>query len=351
MSLYLVPPGQRIKTIRGKRYPNRVYWVRGTIGGRDVEVSAKTANEAAAERFARELERRIAEGRLPAPGEAVTFADAVRLYKAYRDPSKADVARLDKLAAILGPKLLPAVQHAHLVEAANTLLPNRAPGTRNREVMVPAATVMHYAADNGLCKWLRVKRFKEPKPATRAVTIDTAGALLEAAPEGRKRLLLLWLFRQAPRISDSLAVAWAGERCQIDLSRRVVRFRVGKTGEWAEQPIHDEVWDVLANLPEAERTGFLFPWRTRFGVYKWLRPLTRSLGIKFTPHMARHSMGAWLNEQGAGLRTIMDALGHKSVASSIRYQSAGVEMVRAAVAKIGPLVSPAGNTAAKARKA
>jgi integrase len=87
---------------------------------------------------------------------------------------------------------------------------------------------------------------------------------------------------------------------------------------------------MLAEIPEAERAGRLFPWRTRSGVYRWLRPLARGLCVTFTPHMGRHSVGTWLNAERAGLRTIMEALHHRDPASSIRYQSADVEIVRAA---------------------
>jgi len=50
--------------------------------------------------------------------------------------------------------------------------------------------------------------------------------------------------------------------------------------------------------------------------------------------MARHALGKALNDQGAGLRTIMAALGHADPRSSIRYQAPDIEVVRAATAKI-----------------
>jgi integrase len=56
------------------------------------------------------------------------------------------------------------------------------------------------------------------------------------------------------------------------------------------------------------------------------------------PHMARHSLGTWLNASGAGLKTIMAALGHKDAKSSIRYQAADIEVVRAASEQLGDLL-------------
>lgn len=88
----------------------------------------------------------------------------------------------------------------------------------------------------------------------------------------------------------------------------------------------DKAWE--ANAPEPiVREGWVFPWRTKSGVYAWLRPLRQALGVTFTPHMARHSVGKRHNDAGAGLRTIMARLGHQDVKSSIRYQAEDIEVV------------------------
>jgi len=44
--------------------------------------------------------------------------------------------------------------------------------------------------------------------------------------------------------------------------------------------------------------------------------------------MARHSLGRWLNEADASLRTIMDTLGHAGIHSSARYQSTDIEVTQ-----------------------
>jgi integrase len=325
MPLKLIPPGAR----RG----NPFYLVRGSIGGREFEVSAKTANEAAARKFARDFIQAIAENRLPGPGEALSFARAIELYIDYRDPSRADRLRLAKLAIVLGRRMVADLRQVDLVEAANIIAAEKAPATKNREVMRPAAAVLHYAATNRFCQWQRIALFREARPRTRAVSLDVASMLVEAAPHGPRRLFLLWSFRQGTRISDTLRVEWA----HLDLPRQSVRMKIGKTDRWTDFPLHPELFEALAAIPETERHGRLFPWHQKTGVYRWLRPMTRRLSIVFTPHMARHSLGTWLNESGAGLRTIMAALGHSDAKSSIRYQDADVEIVRAATQKLGHL--------------
>lgn len=344
MPLYLIKPGSR---------KGNTYWlVRGTLGGRRYEVSTKTRDKEAALKFKAGLELEILGGRPPVPGEDVTFARGTDLYIAWRSPSKADLGRLERLKTAIGTLVVDKIRQADLVDAANRLCPDKSPATKNREALRPAAAVLHYCAKQGWCPWLRIELFKEKKPATRAVSHDVARALIAAIPDlpefkqrhrpeyleraaarqRKKRLLLLWLFRQGTRISDTLRT----ETEHLDMVRRTVRFRVGKTDRWLELPLHDDLWELLANDPPAK--GYLFPWRQKTGVYRWLRPLARQLGIRFTPHMARHSLGKWLNEQGAGTRQIMDALGHADVKSSMRYQSTDVEVIRQAGRRLGKLV-------------
>jgi integrase len=328
MPLKLVPPGTR----KG----NPFWLVRGEVGGRSIEISTKARDKAAAKKFAVELERELLTRRVPGLREAVTFSAAADLYIAFRAPTKADVGRIERLKLAIGSKIVADIRQADLVAAADFLQPDRAPSTRNREVIRMAATVLHYAAENGYCEWRRIKLFKESQSQTRAVTMDVAAELIDAAPQGPRRLLLLWLFRHGTRITQTLSVTWD----DIDLPQQTFRLYDKKAQCWQVFPLHPEVFEQLAAIPDAERGargGRLWPWTQKTGVYRWLRPLTRELGVAFTPHMGRHSLGTWLNQSGAGLKTIMAALGHQDAKSSIRYQAADVEMVRAAAVKIGPI--------------
>lgn len=342
MPLKLIPPGKR------KRNP--FYLLRGTHGGRRFEISTETTDRRGAEAFKRNFVDAIAQGRVPGPGEAVAFRRVAELYLAFRglEPKHPDHRRLDRVNALpIGRKGVGEVVQADIVDAARTLHPAGAPGTLNREVVAPIAAVLHYAASNEWRGWLRIRRFKEPKAKTRAVTADVARVLINSVTEPKlkrrtgasawhRRLMLLWLFRQGDRVSDPLKVLWP----DLDLGRRTVRQHIGKTDEWVEQPLDDEVWEMLANAPaELAREGPLFPWRTKSGVYAWLCPMCVKLGVTFTPHMARHSLGKWLNDSGAGLRTIMGALRHADPKSSMRYQAGDMEVVRAATRKIARLTA------------
>lgn len=353
MPLSLIPPGTRKN--------NRFWLVRGRDQhGRLVELSTKTQDKSAAKQFLRDLVKELAKEEVPAPGKAIDFETAARLYAAKQGvdldqpklnppAERADAYRILKLISRLGRRPIGELRHPDLVAAAVALYPRHAPSTRNREAMRPAAAILHYAAESGYCAWLKVELFDEPEPETRAVDHDAAETVIAAAPDlqagGPKYRLLLWLFCHGTRITQTLGIGWE----HVSLVERTFRLYDKKAGKWQYFPIDDEVFEELCRVPEAERRGKLFPWHTKSGVYIWLRPVRKRLrqefGLDFTPHMARHSVGTWFNAQGEGLKTIMAKLGHRSERSSLRYTAADVRIVRAASAKRPRLTTrPAGGS-------
>jgi integrase len=313
----------------GTRKGNRYCIIRGRVGGKDIEITTDTADPIAAQKFAEALELRLAQDGAEKPK---TFAYALDAYIEYRNPSRDDLRRLDTLRKHLGTRLLQSLTPHDLVSLANVLHPSDSAATKNRNVITPARSILHYAAANKWCEYLRIKGFREPRPTTRALDAGSARALILAA-RADLRLLLLVLFKQGFRITDAVSIAWD----RIDLERGVFRLYVRKTDEWKEFPIDAEVRVELGNIPEPLRMGRLFPWRDRWQVYDALAPLCARLGVRFTPHMARHSLGTWLNAQGEGLRTIMATLGHADHKSSLRYQSGDIKIVRAAQERLGKI--------------
>ena len=327
MALKLIPPGKR---------KNRHYYVRGTLHGRHIEESTETTNPVEAARYKASLELRLLDEAQAVAGQA-TFAHAAEQFIAFRKPRKEDERAIRRLFPFIGHKPVGQVKHPDLVASANAIYPMAMPQTKNRRVMGPAARVLHYAAENEWCAWLRVRLFKEPRAKTRAVSKDTAERLIAAAPPGPRRFLLLWLFSTGMRLGDTLRLRWS----DVDPTHGMVRYHVGKTDRYVEKRLHP----ILLAHPRGKPASYIFPWRHASGVYWWLWPLVRSLGVTFTPHMARHSLGKWLNESGASLRTIMDQLDHLSPASSVRYQSTDQDVLAEAVAKAVNVGKRSGNDA------
>ena len=319
MSLRLVPP----------RVGKTPFWyVRGTFAGRTINASSKARDKAAARRFKDELESKLADA-ANRKRRPVTFREAAQLYLEFRRPQRRDENAIRRLVAVIGDKMLPDIRQHILIEAANALYPKCTPETKNRQALTLAAAILHYAAENDLCPLIRVRKLKEKQPEARAVTKDQAAVLIEAA-EGKLRLLLIFLFCQGWRISDALRLAWQ----DIDLEHAVVRYRVAKIDEWRSMPLHLRVTDALIAVTSDERVGRVFPWRTKYGVYKRLRAVSKSVGFRFTPHMARHSFATWLVNEGVTIADLMEAGGWRDHKSVLRYARVDQNRVRATINKI-----------------
>jgi integrase len=360
MALHLLAPGTR----KG----NKFYVVYGRDEtGKMVEKSTKCLNKRDAEAWLRSYLRDAAseaEPAAPAPSgpaaEVVpiavgrTMAAAVVAYAKSRgldldyrhNPSvlranspftsgqREEMRRLNQLRRPpLGNLLAADVVANDIITLANTF-DRLLPSTKNRDFVVTASAVLNYAR-KGL-GWrtasAEIPRFKEGKQRTRVVNQDAEAAMIAGCHTAQQRRLLVWLFCQGTRITETINVRWAAviDDAGVDLDRRVVRMRV-KGDEIKEFPLADEVIAELEAIPAAERQGKVFSYGDRHNVYRWLTPLANKCGFHFTPHQARHTVGTRANAAGAGLRTIMDMLGHKDFRSSMRYQSSDIEVTRSAI--------------------
>src|SRR5215469_4610260 len=210
MALNLYPPGAR----RG----NKFFVVRGIVRGKIYERSTYTTDYNIALRVKGEFEESIKGSETPADSpktadpvrsKGATFAEAAKLYIQFRNPSRPDCQRIAAVEREIGTLKIADIRPADLQSMAVRMYPKASNATRNRNALRPAVTIMHHAAESGLCEWLRVKKFKEPRPVTRALTPEQASALIEGTEPGSpERHLLLWLFFQGTRISATLKIEW-----------------------------------------------------------------------------------------------------------------------------------------------
>ncbi len=283
----------------GKRGP--CWYLRWTDElGRDRERSTGAENRRGAETFAEAYFAEVARRRVPGAGETVGFARAAEAYKAFTNPGKYDERLIDAVARHFGDTDCRTITHAQLVGAAYALQPHGKDSTRNRKVIVPAAAVLHYAADQKWCEYRRIRKFHESRISSRKpATDETMAALfdhLEEPPRtskyGRKgdpnlahkRLLLAVLYELGLRIMDALRIDWQA----IDLQACRIVVRIAKTDQVASIPFSPAIAAMLANLPR--KYGRLFPWSTTRGVYAWLDRVKRRAGVEYTPHMSRHAL-------------------------------------------------------------
>lgn len=234
---------------------------------------------------------------------------------------------VERLCAVIGDRLLTDIRQHVLVGAAAAVYPDCAPETRNRMALTPAAAVLHYAAENDLCPYIRVRKFKERRPQPRSMRKEDADRLIDAA-DGQMKLLLVFLFSQGWRISDALRLAWQ----DIDLKEASVRHHIRKTDEWLIMPLHLTVVGMLGKV--RKDVGRVFPWGHRSNLYRELRPLCASVGVGFTPHRARHSFATWLANDGVSTKDIMEAGGWRDPKSVMRYTRIDERRVRETVNRI-----------------
>ena len=314
MSIKLIPPG--------RRHDNKVYYAVVTVKRKRREVSTDTRDPRLARRFAEQIETEMYEREVLGSGTPTTVGTAIEDYLAFRRPGQNDRRYLDLLRKWLGKELISEIDQNTFDRAAQALYPGRSADTWNRQVYTPLQAVLGHAGVT-----LRLRRPKQRKPRNKAVSRDTAHMLIANAGDPDLRALLTLLFYAGCRIGEAITLTTN----RVDLVGRRLCFDITKTDRDSWRPMHEKVFEALANLPERKQ---VFRWQTSSGPRKPLKALCKKLRITFTPHMARHSFATWLADEGVGLKDVMEAGGWEDYKSVLRYTGSNVERVRKAVDKL-----------------
>jgi integrase len=282
-----------------------------------------------------------------APAEARTFRLAAERYLEWRRPTKVEEKRLAKLVAAplpddlgggtLGDRLTAEVGQDELVAVARMLWQGGKPSTLNREALRPYAAVLHYAEALTWRAPITLRSFVEDEPErepAEAADLALVLANVERAYPAQwgikvdrrvdyKRALLMLLWERGLRLADNLRLRRDED---LDLKGGRIRVKIGKArGRVKWLPISPELVALFANLKPCDGV-YLFPWRSRSGVYKWLKPVVRGLkkqrpDLQFTPHMARHAFATEMLEAGVDAKVVQDGGGWSSYESVRRtYQ-------------------------------
>ncbi len=312
----------------GARKGNRFIVVRGRIDGKGYEHSTETTDQDGAEDYWHALRRDVRQGNVARSGETATFDDAVRLYEAARALSHGEQRRVGNLRQHFRGKLLSDLRPADLIAAAHALYPNVLPQTKNRSAIEPAIAILHYAARNGLCDWMRAEKLPVTEPERKLVYPDEMEPIIRAAT-GPLRVILVTLAYQGWRITETLMV----RREKFDPENARVQRWVSKSRTWKWTPLDPEVcrlWQTLS----VRADGFLFPYRDRHNFYRSLRPVLRRLGVEYTPHMSRRGFATALLERGANLESIKVAGGWEDLRSVALYSHVDIDQARRTIGKL-----------------
>lgn len=132
----------------------------------------------------------------------------------------------------------------------------------------------------------------------------------------------------------------------VDLGRRVITLKSTKHDTSSRlKPISDGAMAVLMQLYEERRydTPLVFPRYDGKEPFKFRERINRAIRDArlqdFRWHDLRHTTGSYLSMMGAGQREIMEALHHKTMISSQRYQHLSCEHMRGLFNKLSNVIT------------
>jgi integrase len=283
----------------------KIWHYRGTVAGRRLRGSTKTASKETAQRIAANEEQRAWKGHFD-PQSVLTFAQAAMLY---RQAEKSD-RFLRKIEDYWRDTPVKVITPGAIRAAAIALYPNAGPATRNRQAIVPTQAIINHAAESELCPHIKVARFEaKQRRVKEPVTWDWICAFMAYAKKPNLAALACFMFLTGSRISQALAVDWA----HVDFKSAKVLIRATRKGDddrLAHMP--SELIVALANIP-GERTGKVFGFKSRGNCRTQWAGAIRRAGIKpLSYHSCRHGFATGLLDQGVNPITVANRGGWKS---------------------------------------
>jgi integrase len=286
------------------RRGSKVWHYRGTVAGRRLRGSTKTASKEVAGRIVSDKEQVIWKGHLDGPGATLTFAQAAMMY---RQAGKSD-RFLREVEDHWKDTLVPLITPGAIRSAAIVLYPTAGPATRNRQVIVPTQAVINHAADHELCPPIRVKRFPVVKKEKTPATWEWVQSFMEHAVKPNLAALACFMFLTGARITEAVSVRWE----DVDFKKRKVLIRSTKIGleRWAHMPT--ELIAALARITDREELVFSFKSRGNCKT-QWSGAIRRAGIAPLSYHACRHGFATGLLDKGVNPKTVAERGGWKNV--------------------------------------
>jgi len=161
--------------------------------------------------------------------------------------------------------------------------------------------------------------------AQRILEESQVARLIDAAPEGRNRVLLKLLYASGVRVSEVCGLKWADTLARQEGGQITVYGKGGKTRTVLLKP---KVWQqLLAIRGEAKAVDPVFRSRKGGGaldvsqVRRIVYVAARKAGLeqKVSPHWMRHAHASHALDRRAPIHLVQATLGHASVATTGRY--------------------------------
>lgn len=290
------------------RKRGEIWWYAGTVAGRRLRGSTKTAQRSEAEKIANEIERRWLERDRHGPAETLTFAQAAIEYRKVRGAPR----HLEIAEDYWKDTPVKQITRGAVTRGAIAALPQGSGSYRNRAFIVPTQAVINYAARLDLCPPLKVDRFPEPRKTKVPADWEWVRAFM-AHSSPHLGALCCFMFLTGARISEALGVLWR----DVDLRAATATIRMGKLGgEERVAHLPPALIVALANIPGVhEPDAQVFPYASYRACADPWEVAIRRAGIKrLTPHCCRHGFATGMLQAGIDPVTVAEKGGWKSPA-------------------------------------
>ena len=196
---------------------------------------------------------------------------------------------------------------------AETLYPDASGATRNRCAITPARAVLLHAYDRGWRDLIRVRRFREDRPARKEpASITWMFAFLRQCDRDRLdhlAALVLFMAQTGARVSEAVRLEWV----DIDWGNRTAVLTRTKTDTNSIRHLSDELLDRMRGL-DRDPAKPVFRYTSRHSVSERIAAVCFRADIPYkSPHVCgRHTFATTAMEMGAEIRDAMEAGGWRS---------------------------------------
>ena len=280
----------------------KIWHYRGSVAGRKLRGSTKTADKQTAQRLAAEIEARYWKSRLDGPETVLTFANAANLYlDAGKSPRYVGV-----VAKYWKDTPVKAISSGAIRQSAIDIYPQAAGATRNRQAIVPAQAIINHAATMNLCQPVRVSHFPVDRHGKGPATLEWIEAF-RASANPCLGALACFMFGTGARISEALSLTWD----DIDFKKHRALIRQTKSGDdrWAH--LQGPLFAAIASIQDREELVFKYP--SQSTARRHWRAAIAQAGIEYLSfHACRHGFATALLHSGVDPITTAKLGGWKS---------------------------------------
>lgn len=258
---------------------NGIWYIHGTINGQRYRESLGTRDKEIAAIAYAEAYSKIQKAAIYGVEEEATFADAaIKYLEDGKDPRF-----ITPLIEKLGPKKLKQIKPGTIKALSKKLYPKALPATRNRQCITPAKAVINFAAELGMCSFIRIAKYKEiGSKKSVAADRDWHERFIANAVNLRIAAIDLLMYTTGVRITNVLEL----QPEDFDIARGVADLKETKNGEPHTLYLTSDLIDLISQIePIQVKDGStrMFGYLNRQSIYTPWKETCRRAGIPYLP--------------------------------------------------------------------